>query len=74
MAQTGGAATTGLRNYPQPIISGIEFNKNGSMDIGIRDRWGDQGANFEYIPVSGSTSHVQTAISGDLLHAAAPVM
>ncbi len=68
-AQTGGTSTTGPVQYAQPIISSIEFNENGSMDIGIRDRWGDQGATYEYIPVSGSNSNVQTAVMGDLLHA-----
>ncbi len=68
-AQSGGTATTGPTFYPQPIISSIEFNENGSMDIGIRDRWGDQGATYEYIPVSGSTNNVGTRARGDLLHA-----
>ena len=68
-AQTGGTISTGPVQYAQPMISGIEFNEDGSMDIGIRDRWGDQGATFEYIPVSGSTDHLQTAVLGDLLHA-----
>ncbi len=67
--QTGGNSTTGPIVHAQPMISGIEFNEDGSMDIGIRDRWGDQGATFEYIPMSGATDHVQTAISGDILHA-----
>lgn len=68
-AQTGGTISTGPVQWAQPMISGIEFNEDGSMDIGIRDRWGDQGAVFEYIPVSGSTDHLQTAVLGDLLHA-----
>ncbi len=68
-AQSGGTATTGPTFYPQPIITSIEFNENGSMDIGIRDRWGDQGATYEYIPVSGSANNVGTRARGDLLHA-----
>ncbi len=68
-AQTGGTLTTGPGQYPQPIISGIEFNEDGSMDIGIRDRWGDQGAVFEFIPAPGATAHLQTGVMGDLLHA-----
>jgi Secretion system C-terminal sorting domain/SdrD B-like domain len=68
-SQTGGTLTTGPKFYAQPIISSIEFNENGSMDIGIRDRWGDQAAVFEHLPVSGSTGHQQTIIMGDLLHA-----
>ncbi|MFZ1529646.1 MAG: SdrD B-like domain-containing protein [Ferruginibacter sp.] len=68
-AQAGGTATSGPRDYAEPVIAGIEFNEDGSMDIGIRDRWGDQGGNFERHPVSGSLSHTQTSINGDLLHA-----
>jgi SdrD B-like domain/Secretion system C-terminal sorting domain len=74
---------TGPRDYPTPIIAGIEFNEDGSMDIAIRDRWGDQGAFFEYFPLPFATTgtntglagnlatsgpHQQTSINGDLLH------
>lgn len=68
-AQAGGTATTGPSSYAQPMISEIEFNEDGSMDIGIRDRWGDQGAAFEFFPIPASTAHVQTAEQGDMLHA-----
>ena len=68
--QTGGSGTTsGPRDYPTPIIAGIEFNEDGSMDIGIKDRWGDQGGSFEFNAVSGATGHTQCSINGDLLHA-----
>lgn len=68
-AQTGGTGTTGQRDFPQPMISSIEFNEDGSMDIGIRDRWGDQGGSFEFNPVAGATGHTQCSVNGDLLHA-----
>ena len=68
-AQAGGTATTTVRDYPQPMISSIEFNEDGSMDIGIRDRWGNQGANFEFFPIAGATNTGQCSINGDLLHA-----
>jgi Secretion system C-terminal sorting domain/SdrD B-like domain len=68
-AQAGGTSTSGPVQYAQPIISGIEFNENGSMDIAIRDRWGDQGATYEYFPIPGATKNQQTAVMGDLLHA-----
>lgn len=69
-AQTGGnGISSGEVSYPTPIIAGIEFNEDGSMDIGIKDRWGDQGANFEFNPVSGATAHTQCVVQGDLLHA-----
>jgi hypothetical protein len=68
--QAGGTKKNNiLRNYPQPIISGIEFNENGSMDIAIKDRWGDMGGNFELNPISGGTGATQTSVLGDLLHA-----
>lgn len=69
-AQTGGDATNpGPRDYPTPMIAGIEFNEDGSMDIGIKDRWGDQGAKFEFNAVAGATGNSQCSINGDLLHA-----
>ncbi len=69
-AQTGGDGTaSNPRDYPTPIIAGIEFNEDGSMDIGIKDRWGDQGGTFEFNAVSGATGHTQCSINGDLLHA-----
>lgn len=55
--------------FAQPMIAGIEFNEDGSMDIAIRDRWGDQGASFEYTAISNSTTHTQTVTMGDILHA-----
>ncbi|MBK8192346.1 MAG: hypothetical protein IPK76_03825 [Lewinellaceae bacterium] len=29
--------------YPQPMMTDIEFDVNGNMLIGMRDRWGEQG-------------------------------
>jgi hypothetical protein len=34
--------TDPVANYPQPVLSDITFGTNGSMAIGIRDRFGDQ--------------------------------
>ncbi len=68
-AQSGGSSNKGVSQYPQPIISAIEFNEDGSMDIGIRDRWGDQGGNYEFFPIPGATQHEQTTLQGDLAHA-----
>jgi hypothetical protein len=67
--QTGGTWFFSVSKYPQPIISGIEFNEDGSMDIGIRDRWGDQGGSWEYYPIPFSTGFHKTILQGDLLHA-----
>lgn len=68
MTQSG-AGAPGPTYYAQPMIAGIEFNEDGSMDIAIRDRWGDQGSSFEYTAETNSTSHQQTVNMGDLLHA-----
>lgn len=70
-AQTGGSNSSGPSQWPQPMITDIEFNEDGSMDIGIRDRWGDQGGSFEFWPVatpSTTAAHDQTNAQGDLLH------
>ena len=68
--QTGGTASAASpRDYPNPIIAGIEFNEDGSMDIGIKDRWGDQGGAFEFNAAPGATANTQCSINGDLLHA-----
>jgi hypothetical protein len=53
----------------QPMIAGFEFNEDESMEIAIRDRWGDQGCTFEFVSEAGSTDHIQTVAMGDLLHA-----
>ncbi len=39
---TATGAFTGGIYYPQPMLSDIEFDVDGSMIIGIRDRFGDQ--------------------------------
>jgi SdrD B-like domain/Secretion system C-terminal sorting domain len=70
-AVTGNGGTV-PRNYAQPIISSIEFNEDGSMDIGMRDRWGSMTGSFEYPATAGAStvpSHSQAATGGDLLHA-----
>jgi trimeric autotransporter adhesin len=67
-ATTGGNAT-GIY-YPQPMFSAIEFDIDGSMIIGIRDRFGDQGgyANFfETGNVAGDT--YRTLATGEVLRA-----
>ncbi len=39
---TGAGAFSGGIYYPQPMLSDIEFDVDGSMILGIRDRFGDQ--------------------------------
>jgi trimeric autotransporter adhesin len=64
-----GSNATGIY-YPQPMFSAIEFDIDGSMIIGIRDRFGDQGgyANFfETGNVPGDT--YRTLATGEVLRA-----
>ncbi len=50
------AANTGLI-YPQPMLSDIEFDVDGSMIVGLRDRFGDQGGLNNYMAgANGSSS------------------
>lgn len=67
-ALTGGNAT-GIY-YSQPMLCNIEFDVDGSMILGIRDRFGDQAgyANlFESGNVSGET--YRALASGEILRA-----
>ncbi|TPW10490.1 MAG: hypothetical protein FD130_2208, partial [Halothiobacillaceae bacterium] len=50
---------------PQPILSGIEFDVDGSMIIGLRDRNGDQTGNANYA-LSATTTYNGYSF-GDLL-------
>ncbi|MFD7029578.1 collagen binding domain-containing protein [Streptomyces sp. NPDC059917] len=42
-------------NFPQPLLSDIVFDRDGSMVLGFRDRLGDQ-AGYEALPPEGSTN------------------
>ncbi len=46
---TGGA-------LPQPIVSDLEIDKDGSVIMAIKDRWGDQYAAHQYFPDPMQTS------------------
>ncbi len=62
--------SSGLYRYPEPLISDIEFDENGGLNISITDRFGHQMGVSQTIPVAGSATVVgETRISGDLLHA-----
>ncbi|MFZ4057253.1 MAG: SdrD B-like domain-containing protein [Ferruginibacter sp.] len=66
--EAGGTATVTPKFCPQPMISDIEFNEDGSMDIAIRDRWGDQNA-VDYNAWPSATVSGQTIQQGEILHA-----
>ncbi len=67
-AQAGGTATTNPKFCSQPMIADIEFNEDGSMVIGIRDRWGDQNS-MDYDASPGSVNAGLSIQQGDILHA-----
>ncbi|CAM5673910.1 hypothetical protein SAVIM338S_07111 [Streptomyces avidinii] len=46
-------------NFPQPMLSDIVFDRDGSMVLGFRDRLGDQ-AGYEALPPEGSTTEAAT--------------
>ncbi|GAB2515272.1 hypothetical protein GCM10027085_01380 [Spirosoma aerophilum] len=63
------SSTVGNFSYPQPMLTGIEFDVDGSMILSIRDRFGDQYGNNNY-GMGGSTDLLYRAIApGDILRA-----
>lgn len=42
-------------NFPQPLLSDIVFDRDGSMMLGFRDRLGDQ-AGYQALPPEGATN------------------
>ncbi len=60
----------GSYRYPEPLISNIEFDENGAINISITDRFGHQMGINQTIPLAGSATVAgESRISGDLLHA-----
>ncbi|MEL7038625.1 MAG: GEVED domain-containing protein, partial [Cyanobacteria bacterium J06592_8] len=59
--------TGGEPPYPQPILADIEFDNNGDMILGFRDRWGDQNGGFTLDP--GGTIRSSAVSGGDILRA-----
>jgi trimeric autotransporter adhesin len=61
--------------YPQPMLSDIEFDADGAMILGLRDRFGDQGGVNNYMEgVNGNIStpggqYFRVFASGDILRA-----
>jgi len=58
-------------SWPQPILSDIEFDSDGSLILGFADRWFLQGGNPQPPATAGDpTSHVVHVINGgDILRA-----
>lgn len=55
--------------YPQPVLSDIDFTQDGSMVVGLADRWGFQLGYRDYIPVSGNTNTTSANVAGDIIKA-----
>ncbi len=55
--------------YPQPILSDIEFDTDGSMILGFMDRTGHQvgGNNYKPDPTATDNSFIQGQSGGDVL-------
>lgn len=54
--------------FPQPMLTDIEFDKDGNMILGLRDRWGDQGGLSAPQPNAPYTLRISDAF-GDILFA-----
>ncbi len=63
------SSITGNHGYPQPMISDIEFTKNGDMVLGLLDRFGHMDGAYAKEPPSGAFNGGQLTIAGDILHA-----
>lgn len=69
IGSTTGSNATGLY-YPQPMLSNIEFDVDGSMVVGIRDRFGDQGGYANLFETgNGAGERYRVLASGEILRA-----
>lgn len=61
---------TGVAN-PQALLSDIDITVDGSMVIGILDRWSLQNGqnNYRYDPTETSTDLIYVVSNGDIIHA-----
>ncbi len=63
----------GYFSYPQPWLTGIEFDVNGDMILGLRDRFGDQIGYENYRPAGaagpGGTTTISAIAPGEVLRA-----
>jgi trimeric autotransporter adhesin len=67
-------ATSGINAvdiyYPQPMFSAIEFDIDGAMIIGIRDRFGDQGGYANYFETGNVPGDTYSVLAnGEVLRA-----
>jgi|GEM_PF-7009993 len=62
-------SNTNFVMYPQPILSDIEFDVDGSMILGFMDRFGLQAGQSNFSPSSADSSEYNGFMSGDILRA-----
>lgn len=53
--------------YPQPLLSDIEFDMDGSMILGFMDRMGHQVGGVNYSPAYPDVTFIQGQTGGDVL-------
>ncbi|MCY7351045.1 MAG: hypothetical protein LH606_10295, partial [Cytophagaceae bacterium] len=63
------AGSGGLVSYPQPWLIDIEFDVNGDMLLGVRDRFGDQMGFENYKPFVTNTLLFSAISPGEILRA-----
>lgn len=69
IGSSSGSNATGIY-YPQPMLCNIEFDVDGSMILGIRDRFGDQGGYANYFETGNTPGETYRALaSGEVLRA-----
>lgn len=61
------AANPSFAIYPQPILSDIEFDMDGSLILGFMDRMGHQVGSANYTPNHPDTTIVQGQTGGDII-------
>jgi len=60
-----------VQDYPQPVLTDIDFDTDGYMTLAMADRTSIQGGNRNYgTDTTDNTTYYQTVASGDLLVAA----
>jgi hypothetical protein len=57
--------------YPQPMLTDLEFETDGSVVLAFTDRFGMQVGSFNFQPNAADTTIYQGGAGGDLLRAAA---
>ena len=61
------ASNTNFVMHPQPILSDIEFDVDGTMVLGFLDRFGLQAGSFNFGPSANDQTLYSGFMSGDLL-------